>query len=187
MNRDARPRQLRSPFFYRLRVTLAAGLTLLSWLAGAPVRAQEHAPREAVAIGGGATWVAMSLRWFVTSVRVSVPVGTRVAFDGELGRNQDFTECCRVGDGASASVLARFSREGRRSDGSLRYWLVGGVYMGQRNVSLTGELIDRGPVRTMQAGYGWERKTGRVRRGFEFAAFATGEQAGAVRYFFMWN
>jgi hypothetical protein len=187
MSRDARTRQARCQRFYRLRVVFAGGLTLLSWLASAPVRAQEHAPREAVAIGGAATWVAMSPRWFVTSVRVSVPVGTRVAFDGELGRNLDFSDCCRVGEGATASVLARLSREGRRSDGSLRYWLVGGVHMGQRNVSITGELIDSDPVRTIQAGYGWERKTSRVRHGFELAAFATGDQAGVIRYFVMWN
>jgi hypothetical protein len=52
-------------------------------------------------------------------------------------------------------------------------------------VTLEGRVLDREPLTGLQFGYGWDFRTGRLRNGFEIAAFLSGHHVGAARYFIL--
>lgn len=120
---------------------------------------QSPASKEPIALGGV---VGVGLPAQLASVRLSLPFGKTWALDLDAGRVHGLGNDGQVAGGSGYGAQLRWLWHGRNAEGLSGYWLGGPLYLQATNRTtwragnLTGVLIERAPIATVQFGYGWD-------------------------------
>jgi hypothetical protein len=126
----------------------------------------------------------------VPSIRLSMPIGTRLGIDLDMGASAFWGDRAvgQVPRGLAITGQVRWLRNGRKPDGGGRYWLLSLLRLRGNDFEPDRLSSDRSAVENVQVGYGWDRVRNRVRFGAELSVGVAGRDGeGLARVFLVWG
>lgn len=115
------------------------------------------------------------------AVRIGLQLTGTLAVDFDIGSSLSWgrRDVGQVADGLSLGGQLRWARNGRRPDGTSRYWLVGPHFANGRDFS--PDARREYAMRSVQVGYGVDSTRGRWRVGGELSVSIVGDGEALVR------
>lgn len=145
---------------------------------------------EHVSIGVATTGVVGALPWGIVSVRISMPVATRLGLDVDAGHvvGTKRLNNGQVPAGGAVELHLRWLYKGRGSSGGSGYVFGGPRVVTAKNIDQQGHVTDRKPIQMIDLGWGLDR---RLRNGWRMGAeFGSGAGEGPLLFvdlFMVWG
>jgi hypothetical protein len=140
--------------------------------------ASSGAPRDRLAVGVALTPVPIGALEFYPTARLTVPLGSRIGLDVDVGRTFPATRAYYASQ-AFVGAGVRFMRSHRAAGGSSRYWSLGPACLLGKSLDGHGQVTDQHSViSAFKLGYGADQIFGNgIRAAAEIGVIGGGGRA----------